>query len=354
MKNPQGDFGADTSHLLYRPYDAGFLKVQQSDTYQDISVGAQTTRWYFGGGLSIENRWTYVSGEGPYTFRANDFNYGPAVFSQHPARTPSNTSFSSIYWSEEQIPLESQNQYNNTWNYKAGIRKYCDWGVHFNDDGSMNADNEGTWYTPRRVDWAHILSGRDNAAELVSQATIYIDNKKYVTGLVILPDDFVLPDECVFISSAVGQSAGYLSNRFYLETSEHAEQMSKFGVNGPWEEMERAGALFLPSTGVRGMFSMINVFSPSGDQSKWIRVQPGVGTWYTFGSQLEDINLVRKSYIHYKYYETASGYYHASGLYNSAAGSLAGGLIFGSGSYEENSTQRHNGRCVRLVQYYDK
>lgn len=96
-----------------------------------------------------------------------------------------------------------------------------DWGIYNN--AALGNPNP-TWRTPTPAEWDYLINTRDT---LRGKATV---NGKY--GLVLLPDDFDLPEHCTFSPTIKNCT----TNVYTLET---------------WILMEAAGAVFLPVTGKR-------------------------------------------------------------------------------------------------------
>ena len=106
---------------------------------------------------------------------------------------------------------------------------FVDWGTN-----SIGTDAANTWRTMSADELRYILSSRLNAAALNGIAHI-----NGVNGLVLLPDDWVAIEGLTFNSGAYGHwSREYYAvhNTFTLEQ---------------WQQMEEAGAIFLPTYGFR-------------------------------------------------------------------------------------------------------
>lgn len=100
-----------------------------------------------------------------------------------------------------------------------------DWGVFngINGGGYM----PGLWRTLSQDEWAYLYEGRDNAENLRGMATV-----NGVTGYIFLPDGWKLPSGLAFTADL----------DVFNENSYDVSQ---------WHKMEAAGALFLPSAGMR-------------------------------------------------------------------------------------------------------
>lgn len=105
--------------------------------------------------------------------------------------------------------------------YGSDFANY-DWGT-FNEIENGGCE-VGLWRTLSKGEWSYLLSGRENALNLRSRASVC-----GFFGYLLLPDDFQLPE---------GLSFSPLREQFY-ENSYSEEQ---------WHRMESAGAVFLPLT----------------------------------------------------------------------------------------------------------
>ena len=106
---------------------------------------------------------------------------------------------------------------------------FVDWGTN-----SIGTDTANTWRTMSADELRYILFSRPNAAALNGIAHI-----NGVNGLVLLPDDWIAIEGLTFNSGAYGHwSRDYYAvhNTFTLEQ---------------WQQMEEAGAIFLPAVGYR-------------------------------------------------------------------------------------------------------
>ncbi|MBO4752950.1 MAG: hypothetical protein J5526_09460 [Bacteroidales bacterium] len=101
-----------------------------------------------------------------------------------------------------------------------------DWGrfITISNAGS----GARVWRTLSASEWEYLLETRPNAKEKFAPAFVCD-----YPGLVILSDNFRMPDSCIF---AVTFDNGYESNIY----NEHQ-----------WSKMEAAGAIFLPAAGYR-------------------------------------------------------------------------------------------------------
>ena len=264
VKNSGGDYAFDVNHKRFYPH-----QTQSSpQTTEDASL-------------------------------ANTYRYGPSVSASSPYVWAGSLPFGDL-------------EVKNSWN-RLGlntdenlVRKYCDWGVHFNDAGvGSNGTTTGTWETLSAYEWGYLLSAsttRAGASYLLGRGTIHVDaDNKDVPGLIILPDNWVKPSACTFSPSV----DGFTTNRY--TTGGDAS-----GYNGRWSEMEAFGAVFLPAAGCRA--------GEAGGKAE---------SFYREGE--------------YGYYWTSS----ASDL--DSSGGYSYHLAFNTNSEVQSPTSRYGAACVRLV-----
>lgn len=114
----------------------------------------------------------------------------------------------------------------------------CDWGVY---NAISNGGNKaGMWRTMNRDEWHYLINLRPNAAQKYGIACIEGNN-----GLVLLPDDWTLPDGCTFNCGTSGQDG----MEYYSMQNSYSEDQ--------WKKMESNGAVFLPAAGGRREMSEI-------------------------------------------------------------------------------------------------
>lgn len=97
---------------------------------------------------------------------------------------------------------------------------FVDWGTNAITNGG---NQPNLWRTLSQTEWIYLFSGRANADNLYSGATV-----NNINGIVVLPDAFVCPATVAFTPKKINT---------YTITE--------------WETMEQAGAVFLPTTGAR-------------------------------------------------------------------------------------------------------
>ena len=111
-----------------------------------------------------------------------------------------------------------------------------DWGTN-----TIGTDAPNTLRTLTNDEWSYLISGRTNANNLIGVARINLnaDGSKYANGLVLLPDDWTCPADVTFKSG--------FSNTYSVQA--YADYQT-FTLSD-WQQLEAAGAVFLPASGYR-------------------------------------------------------------------------------------------------------
>ena len=115
----------------------------------------------------------------------------------------------------------------------SGNAANIDWGV-FNPI-SNGGNQAGLWRLPTITEWEYVLTMRPNASQKNGTATV-----NGVKGLILLPDEWTLPDGITFTSG--------LNNDNFKKYKYTAEE---------WTKMEENGAVFLPLAGYRRGITVI-------------------------------------------------------------------------------------------------
>ena len=119
------------------------------------------------------------------------------------------------------------------------------WGVTLEDnndlfagnfvDWGMAIDDGNTWRTLTANEWEYLRASRKNAKQLIGIGAVNGTN-----GIILLPDNWVAPEEITFKNGYSSQEYSYTA--FAEHQSFTAEQ---------WNLMQSAGAVFLPCAGFR-------------------------------------------------------------------------------------------------------
>ena len=114
----------------------------------------------------------------------------------------------------------------------ADYSQFTDWGSNPIQDNNGITSGPNVWRTMSKDEWEFLLETRNNAANLKGVGGILRTEpwKKegYMKGIILLPDNWVCPNGLNFNPAVI--------NVYTLSE---------------WRQMERAGAVFLPYTGVR-------------------------------------------------------------------------------------------------------
>ncbi len=107
---------------------------------------------------------------------------------------------------------------------------FADWGQNIGD-GS-------TWRTLTNDEWKYLFYYRDDYQNKYGTACIKLSETDSVNGLVLLPDNWTCPDGIEFKSGCDGYAAHQTFNL------------------AQWQQMEQAGAVFLPAAGHRAILTV--------------------------------------------------------------------------------------------------
>jgi len=117
---------------------------------------------------------------------------------------------------------------------------FTDWGVNAISNGG-NAAN--LWRTLKKEEWVYLIQSRTKASTLFGMGIV-----DGVRGMILLPDDWQLPDGVTFVPSTQ-QGLQDLGIHYQNESKNNFSHNSYTGAQ--WSQMEAAGAVFLPAAGGR-------------------------------------------------------------------------------------------------------
>ena len=103
---------------------------------------------------------------------------------------------------------------------------FTDWGTYL--------DGGNVWHTLTNEEWKYLIKGRENASKKYGVAEV-----AGVGGVILLPDDWVLPKGLSFNSGVASEDG-----KQYYRTKNIIS-------SGDWQKMESAGAVFFPASGCR-------------------------------------------------------------------------------------------------------
>lgn len=200
-----------------------------------------STEWIdmFGWGTSGYDCGNNVRLNGNPSGNVRELNHGIALFQPYAFK---GGSYEGYDWHAAYGPAGF---YNLTGTYAN-----CDWGV-YNDiksyDGTVTY-TKGTWRTPTKEEWDCLINKPEKygyAQMIDHRYTDYNGQPKALSGCVLIPTGFIDPkvgDGGKAFISAKNTADGQFSDNQYTEAT--------------WIQMEKAGAIFLPESGVRNNFSI--------------------------------------------------------------------------------------------------
>ena len=106
--------------------------------------------------------------------------------------------------------------------------EFVDWGVN-----EISEDASNTWRTLAVDEWEYLIAERENASSLYGVAEV-----ADVNGLIILPDNWVLPEGLTFQSGFAKKDGDLFFKQHQIFTKQQ------------WQLLEKAGAIFLPTAGI--------------------------------------------------------------------------------------------------------
>ena len=162
---------------------------------------------------SIDNTWRFAEHQWETLGQANNYYYD------------GNPAWNDLFvWGSGNNPLRVD--YEGFPPTLIAMPDFVDWGTNtIDNNGCPNA----TWYTLSKAEWDYIAEGRPNAINLRGLATV-----NGQTGLVLLPDNWVLPEGMTFVPD-IKESIAPTNYALNIYSEEQ------------WLTMENAGAVFLPA-----------------------------------------------------------------------------------------------------------
>ena len=204
----------------------------------NLQYQANTGTWRF-----AENQWDYVGDATNGTVYENEVKCNNAKISE------TYTGWIDLFgWGtsgyNDKFPYmtsTTETDYGDGANNIAGTN--YDWGVY---NAISNGGNQaGMWRTLTISEWDYLINNRTDAAS--KQGVAMVNN---VNGLVLLPDDWTLPNGVTFTSGFASESG-----------SEYYKTINNYSTED-WSKMENNGAVFIPAAGSRsGTTTIRNVGS---------------------------------------------------------------------------------------------
>ncbi len=140
-------------------------------------------------------------------------------------------------WGTGNHPTSSSSDYSY-------YQTFVDWG-----NNKIGNDAPNTWRTLTQEEWMYIFLTRTNAHLLFGLGTIGNWNNK-VTGLIILPDNWLTPTDLNFTPSTTKGFSWNEEWKMYEDSIGDGYTHNSYSYE-EWLKMEEAGAVFLPSAGCR-------------------------------------------------------------------------------------------------------
>ncbi len=113
---------------------------------------------------------------------------------------------------------------------------FVDWGQN-----TIGTNTQNTYRTLTNDEWDYLLNTRTDAANKKGVARIKLndDGTDYVNGLILLPNNWTCPEGIAFKSGYAGATTvqAYAAKNLY--------------TTAEWQQLEAAGAVFLPASGYR-------------------------------------------------------------------------------------------------------
>ena len=185
----------------------------------NLQYQASTKTWRF-----AEHQWDYIGDansniSSSYTGWIDLFGWGTS-------------GYGTAVW------ITSQTDYYNTFyvtatNSLTGAYAKADWGVY---NAISNGGNQaGMWRTLTYEEWCYLLSSRSSSTGMsiprFAKATV-----NGIYGLILFPDNFMMPSG--------------MSNPSNINTEDASFQSNNYPAS-QWSRMEDAGCIFLPAAGLR-------------------------------------------------------------------------------------------------------
>ena len=211
----------------YEIDDNGAVKKKENGTSQIAPEGAINGKFSVGEGKQVyfsQGNLQYQASSGTWRFAQNQYDYVGVANANISADY---TGWIDLFgWGTGDNPTQTS---TNDADYTA-----------FNDWGNNVTEYQGSWRTLTKEEWQY-LKNRDGESKYGMAA---IDagesNTDYVVGCIILPDDWILPEGLSFNSGIVGSPQNKSAENYAI--SNHYTQAQ-------WQQMQTAGAVFLPAAG---------------------------------------------------------------------------------------------------------
>ena len=151
----------------------------------------------------------------------------------------------------------------------AGESLRSEWGPGMTIDGYTGYQSEGTnWRTLTKDEWGYLFNGRTNHDQKYGLGIV-----NGVKGMIVLPDDWTLPESLSFITGT-------------------SDWNNEYNI-AQWEQMEWNGAVFLPAAGFR---TGVECLLTNADGNYWSSTSSPDNAGIAFSMTFRSNNFVTDQY----------------------------------------------------------
>ena len=151
----------------------------------------------------------------------------------------------------------------------AGESLRSEWGPGMTIDGYTGSQSQGTnWRTLTKDEWGYLFNGRTNHSQKYGLGTV-----NGVNGMIVLPDDWTLPEGLSFITGT-------------------SDWNNVYDI-AQWEQMEWNGAVFLPAAGFR---TGVECLLSNADGNYWSSTSSPYDAALAFSMTFRSNNFVTDQY----------------------------------------------------------
>lgn len=226
---------ADSNGVLKGKFSVS-ANTQVQFSQGNLLYQASTNTWKF-----AENQWDFVG----------DATSGTVIEN---AKKCDNAKISTSYvgwidlfgWGTGNAPTKSSKE-------KKDYSNFADWGTNAISNGGNKAN---VWRTLTNDEWGYLIYTRPNSATLFGFGSV-----NEVNGLILLPDNWKLPNGASFTASTT-QGLAYADGYYYNSNGKNYSH-NTYTIE-QWSKMEAAGAVFLPCVGYREGIEVSSVVADGG------------------------------------------------------------------------------------------
>lgn len=196
----------------------------------NLQYQASTKTWRF-----AENQWDIVGQNNKYV--ADDYEGWIDLFAWATGNNPT---------LNIAVPYGADENSEEVITYFSHFTTFNDWG----DNAISNGGNKAKlWRTLSANEWQYILCERESATTLFGLGSV-----NGMRGLILLPDDWMTPDDVTFTpSNTVGLEFHESDDgdKWYNDYDEGDYYSNNIYSASEWAALAKAGAVFLPAAGGR-------------------------------------------------------------------------------------------------------